>query len=805
MQSRPAVKFLLPLIAGILLGWYVAIPFWFSIVAIGCALCFLLFFLWRKKQYSFSSLFIVLLIFLFGILKISYEKRFVPSEDISNFINPNREVTLTATIVDQPNIRSKRIQFTAEVESLTYLSAHEYTDGEILVTILREKKSGRTKEKKYGYGDKILLKGFLEHPPHARNPGEFDFANYLRLNNITATFFVKKDSNVTVLHNDGNWFLYNIIFPSRTWMSRQLDYYIGGDEGNFLKGLILGDRSEIEREAKEVFINAGVMHILAVSGSNVLFIVLIFSSVFTALRFPKLLSYIALIILLVAYIFLTGESASVIRAVVMGLIFLSAIYFEIGHDNYNTIAVAAILILLVDAKELFDSGFQLSFAAVLSLAYFYPKIKSLIIFFPDNVKSFFGVKSLWMIFASTFAATLGTLPFITMYFEKISLVGLITNLFIIPLSGVLLALGVTVIMISAVSSFLAQFYAIATLLITKVFLWLIYFAGSVPFASIELRFSLFESLIFYGAIFYLFNSFSRQFMRRLVIVVLAIANIIIFRNVYAEAKSYDEKLRVTFLDVGQGDAVHIHFPSGENLLIDAGPRTLTYDVGERVIVPYLKRQNISHLNAVITSHPHSDHLGGLPSILRSIRVDTVYDAGTPIASLLFFEYVHLLDSLQIPRRVLRRGNSLAQFGSSKIYVLHPTDNFADTSREHNRNNSSVVLKLIYGATSVLLSGDAEKEAEKKITQRYGDFLQSSILKAGHHGSKTSTSVQYLNYVEPEIAVISVGVRNTFRHPSQKTLQKLKERKVQFYRTDEQGAIVFESDGNNFEKINWRGE
>jgi competence protein ComEC len=802
MKNRPALKFLFPFFAGILLGWYAPISFGFSIIAIACLL-FISFYYFQKKNSPLYSLALFTLIFLFGILKISFDTRYASLNNIANFINPNREVTLIATIADQPNVRNNRIQFTAEVESLQFLTQKTEIDGEILVTILRTRSSTLQKEKEYLYGDKIILKGFLEQSQRARNPGEFDFAQYLRLKNITATFIVKKDSHIIRLHNEGNWLLHKAIFPARAWMSRQLDSFIGGKEGNFLKGLILGDRSEIDREAKEVFINAGVMHILAVSGSNVLFIVLIFSAVFTSLRFPKRLSYLALCLLLVAYIFLTGESASVIRAVIMGLIFLSANYFELAHDNYNTIAVAAVLILLVDAKELFDSGFQLSFAAVLSLAYFYPKIKSLIIFFPPWLHSLFGVKNMWLIFASTFAATLGTLPFTTMYFEKISLVGMITNLFIIPLSGLLLALGVTVIIVALFSSALASVYAVTATFITRIVLWLIQYAGNVPFASIDMRFSFWESLVFYGAVFLLCDSFSRQFIRRLIIVVFAIANIMLYRNVYAEIQSAQEKLRITFLDVGQGDAVHIHFPSGENMLIDTGPRTLTYDVGERVIVPYLKRQNISRLNAVVVSHPHSDHLGGLPSILRSIHIDTVYDAGTPISSELFSEYMFLLDSLRIPHRILRKGNSISQFNSVKIFVLHPSDAFADTSREHNLNNSSVVLKIIYGATSIFFPGDAEQKAEEEISNRYGDMLHSTVLKAGHHGSTTSTSLQYFTTIHPDNVVISVGARNTFRHPSKSTLAKFQKMNIPYHRTDEQGAVMFESDGATIQKIDWR--
>ncbi|MBM4166820.1 MAG: DNA internalization-related competence protein ComEC/Rec2 [Ignavibacteria bacterium] len=806
-ERRPAAKIVSFFIVGILAGWYVP----FSILYVPIALSVFLFIAYivanipSETSLTLSNIILCFLLLLLGVWKISLDTQYISNNHISRFINPNQEIILSAIVIDQPTKKRHRMQFVAEVDSLIHPISRQKIEGEILVTVLSKERNFALFER-LTYGTKIQLQGYLEQPQQARNPGDFDYRKYLRLKDIHAQCIIKNTEHINISGEGGNWFFRIIVFPSRKWMSTQLDTFISSREGNFLKGLLLGDRSEIDSEAKTAFINAGVMHILAVSGSNVLFIILIFSSIFSAIRLPAKLSFAIQCFALVFYIFLTGESASVTRAVIMGIIYLIGKEYELFTDNYNTIATAALIVLLFDARQLFDAGFQLSFAAVFSLAFFYPKLKSLDQFFSLKLRTATLFKFLWVTFSATFAATLGTLPFTTLYFEKISVIGLLTNLFVIPFSGLLLALGVTVIFFAAFAPWIAQVYASTTKVLSYLFLETINYTGHLSFASFDLKLSYHESLAFYAALFFLCTSFQRQFQRRIFIFGLFLMNFFLYKNLYVQfIRNAEYKYRITVLDVGQGDALHIKFPNGENFLVDAGPKSLTYDAGEKIVVPYLKRQNIFHLNGIIVSHPHSDHLGGVPAVLREISVDTVFDSAEPANSNLFMEYHHVLDSMNIAHKKISKGMSIGNFLFVKNFILHPTETFADTSKTPNLNNGSVVFKSIYKNTSVLFSGDAEKEAEDIITYTYGDFLKSSLLKVGHHGSRTSTSKKFLESVRPHIALISVGVRNKFRHPSKTTLKHLRENNVQYFRTDEEGAIVFESDGNSWKRINWREE
>jgi competence protein ComEC len=806
-ENRPAAKIVSLFIVGILAGWYIPFSIWYLPIAL-FAFLFIAFVVSNRQPETsptLSNIILCFLLMLLGVFKITLDTRYTPNNHISHFINPNQEIVLSALVIDQPAKQRHRIQLVAEVDSFLHPSSQKKIEGEILVTILAKEKNISLLEQ-LSYGTKIQLRGYLEQPQQARNPGDFDYRKYLRLKDIHAQCFIRNTEHIKISGEGGNWFFRAIIFPSRKWMSAQFDTFVSSREGNFLKGLLVGDRSEIDSEAKSAFINAGVMHILAVSGSNVLFIILILSSIFSVIRLPSILSFVLQCCALVFYIFLSGESASVMRAVIMGIIFLIGKEYELFTDHYNTIAAAALIVLLMDTRQLFDAGFQLSFAAVFSLAFFYPKLQSLDQFFPLQLRTSAVFKFLWITFSATFAATLGTLPFTTLYFEKISVIGLVTNLFAIPFAGLLLALGVTVIFFAAISPWVAQFYAATTKFLSYVFLEIINYLGHISFASFDMKLSYFESLAFYAALFLLFTSFQRQFQRRTIIFGFFLINFLLYKNLYTQLFYHSKHtLRVTALNVGQGDAIHIQFPNGENFLVDAGPKSLTYDAGEKIVVPYLKRQNIVHLNGIIVSHPHSDHLGGVPAVLRHIPVDTVFDSGEPATSNLFLEYLHILDSMNIPRKKIAKGNTLGNFLFVKNFILHPTEKFADTSVTPNLNNGSVVFKSVYKNTSVLFDGDAEKEAEETLARTYGNFLKSSLLKVGHHGSRTSTSKIFLEKVHPQIALISVGVRNKFRHPSKTTLKHLREKRVQYFRTDEEGAVVFESDGNSWKRINWREE
>jgi competence protein ComEC len=287
-----------------------------------------------------------------------------------------------------------------------------------------------------------------------------------------------------------------------------------------------------------------------------------------------------------------------------------------------------------------------------------------------------------------------------------------------------------------------------------------------------------------------------------VIAVLLVANVIVYNALLARVE--EQKLRVTFLDVGQGDAALVEFPDGKNLLIDAGPLTATSDAGSRFIGPFLTSHGIHRLDAIVMSHPDGDHIGGVPYLLRHFVVERVFDCGSYSHSHLSEDCLHLIDSLHIGRDIESSGKNVVGYENARLYILNPPGVLVmnDSTMHTSLNNQSLVLKLLYGHTSLLFIGDAEVRAEDRMIETYSNFLSANILKAGHHGSITSSSSEFLGIVHPQMAIISVGKNNKFGHPSEVILNRLKEIRCAYIRTDERGAVVIETDGTNWNIVNW---
>ncbi|MFQ5797903.1 MAG: ComEC/Rec2 family competence protein, partial [Bacteroidota bacterium] len=228
--------------------------------------------------------------------------------------------------------------------------------------------------------------------------------------------------------------------------------------------------------------------------------------------------------------------------------------------------------------------------------------------------------------------------------------------------------------------------------------------------------------------------------------------------------------------------------------------------GERMIIPFLRKRGTSSIDVVLITHPHSDHIGGLESVLEEFSVRRVVDAGQKIGSDVYKRFMAFVEAENIPLRRVQAGDTLGGFGGIRLYVLHPhtdIDHPASGLQVKNLNDVSVVLKLVYGETSFLFTGDVEKSGERELQQTFGSFLDSDVLKIGHHGSSTSSSLSFLQEVTPRIGIISVGKFNKFSHPSEEVLARLRALQIEVHQTDEQGAVVLESDGRRISIVDWR--
>ena len=646
-------------------------------------------------------------------------------------------------------------------------------------------------------GTLIVFDGVLQRMPRPRNPGEFDYGRYLELNDIHGVVEIER-TGVLQIVAAGTLSFEKVVARMQKVLHRIIDRFHKQDQASFLKGVALGHREDISVDMKQSFIDTGTIHILAVSGSNVAVVALIFYSIFGFFRISKRFVTVGTIVGLLLYMVITGMSPSVMRATIMAIVILVGMSIERKTDIYNSVSAAGAMLLLWDTNYLFDVGFQLSFAAVLSIVYFYPILNRLITRIPDWLEEVKGVDYVLKLCAVSLAAQLGTLPFTAYYFGRISLVSLLANLVVVPISGINTILGFAMIAFSFLSEFVAQCYASLNSVLVDFLLGFVRASAAVPFAYFETSdVSLAAAAFYFTVVGAAFNVSNKFILKRLTIFSFIMANVFIFQKVFADQTG---RLRVTMLDVGQGDALVVEFPNRKTLLVDAGPKSWRYDAGERVITPFLKRNGVRQLDAILISHPHADHFGGISSVLEHFRVDRILEAVSSQDSGLYDRWKKTAGQLSIPTARCEQGDRVSFDPSVRMYILHPHLP-EDSSSDYN--NASLVLKVVYGSTSIFFTGDAELETETKLVRKFGGFLSSQVVKAGHHGSATSSGREFLEYISPYTALVSVGINNKFGHPSDEVIARFQSFGAEVLRTDEDGAIILESDGTRWKKVEWR--
>ncbi len=808
IKDKPAIVAALAIIVGIIAARFTSLSWIVWCVAGAVAFVTAIFQYFHFKSHSGrrrspALSFLILLIVSAGA-SYSINHELIDPSSIIRYVDLPDSLVIHCRVIDQPRISNGKTSTLVEIFSLGDENDSVKVHGKAYLTIHPDK---RRKEsvRQIEYGSIISLKSILQSPVDSRNPGEFSYKKYLELNDIYATALVFGYSKIQVSEEQKTNFLFEkIIFPSKDFVTKNIMSVMNGDEAYFLVGLLLGDRADISQEIKTAFMNTGTIHVLAVSGSHVILVVAIVFTLFGLLRFPRKLKIAATIVVLIYYTFLTGATPSVVRASLMAIAVLLGKYFEERVNVYNALGASAVIILLIEPKQLFDVGFQLSFSAVFSIVYFYPKLNMLITKIPEPLEEFRMVEWLWQAFAVSLAAQIGTIPFTAYYFGKVSLVSFAANLIVVPLVGVLVTVGLSGVLVGILSSYISTCFFEVNQVIAWFTLKAVRLAELVPYATINTSLYGLRETIFYSAIVgFVFNLRNKEVVKKIILATFFLLTVIFSASLFNEDKN---ALRLIFLDVGQGDAVVIQFPSGHTMLIDGGPIAANYDAGERIVAPFLTRNGISEVDAILTTHPHSDHLGGIPYLLKHFSVKSVIDQDQAADSKLFQEYMTLRHLSS--RQMVTAGTMINSFPNVRLYCLHPIQSCIDRDSldgYSNLNESSIVLKLVYGKTSFLLTGDAEVPSEEEMIYRYGDFLDSDIIKAGHHGSITSSSEEFISRVTPQSVVVSVGKFNKFRHPSKLVMGRYRSMNVKIYRTDENGAIVFESDGNAIKKIDWKSE
>lgn len=645
-------------------------------------------------------------------------------------------------------------------------------------------------------GNKVEIIGDLKKARERRNPGEFDYYQYLLSQNINTVMNVYSSGSIKILDKNTNQ-IPNLIFEIRKSIDRLITKFHSKEAAALLRGLLLADRSQIEYDLVESFINAGVVHVLAVSGLNVAYVVMVFIFLFG--RFNTKFKITLSIAGICFYLVITTGPASVFRACLMAVFLMISQLTSRTFSINNSLAVSALVLLIIDPCALFDPGFQLSYSAVISIVYLYPKLKKFI----EELKIKYRFLQNFLLFTSiSVAAQIGTLPFTLIYFHKISIIALFANIIVIPVTGILNASVILTVILGSIWPWVGNIYGAANSLMTEWLFIFIRFAGRLDFSYLRInQFSLYDFIIYYMGLYPIIMIAMKAWSRKSKIIMILIVgvSILVYSKLDDSNLLINNKLTVFSIDVGQGDAALINFPDGTTALVDAGNCTQYFDNGGRVIKPLLERLGIEKIDFGIVSHIDSDHYGGFISLTNEGIIKKIIKPAPDSSSRKDIDFENLLMERNIPFEYFSKRR--IRIANCNLYFLNDTAKIADTN--FDSNNRSGVLKIVYGNTSFLFVGDLGVEGEEKILQDFGGFVKADYLKVGHHGSKTSSSESFIDAVKPKIGIICAGLFNNFNHPSPVILQRLAERNIHIERTDYDGGILYVSDGKKIEKIDWK--
>lgn len=673
-------------------------------------------------------------------------------------------------------------------------------------------------EQSFSIGNTIQIKPpyRIWEPEEPSNPGQFDARLYYQTRHIT---YLVSGKNAIVLNDDSFW-LGELLRRLKEELSCRCDRLFGEEGGGVLRAMLLGDKTELNVDTKNIYQKSGMSHLLAISG---LHISIVGMSLYRVLR-KRGCSYgisggigLALVLL---YGAMTGMSISTIRAVTMFGLSVLAEFLGRSYDMLSALAVVALLLLLEQPLYVRSASFLLSFGAVLGVGLVYPAVQSL-----------FEVQSkLGNAFLISLSIQISTLPLLQWFYYEFPVYSVFLNLLVIPLMGALMLCGIVALGISAISWKIASLPALICRLILRLYEWLGQGTLSLPGAVIICgKPKPWQIILYYGGICSFVFWRSRVREKEKWNLCLRAAKSKEEKEETGEEKKQGERKRrrekgvtiaitillcvclqlrfhrglcFTMLDVGQGDGLFLRTEEGTTCLIDGGSSDVK-EVGRYRILPFLKEQGVGSLDYVMVSHTDGDHISGIEELLKQAKEVGGIKIGTLLLSKQSLEedpglrLCNLAMEAGVDVRVMKAGVVLAD-KSTRLFCLHPTEGVAYT----DKNAGSLVLRLSYGEFSMLLTGDLEETGEREILQREKE-IACDILKVGHHGSRFSTTEEWLKMVQPRLTLISCGENNSYGHPHKETLERLWETGSQTLVTTREGAITIYSDGKSFRAEGFR--
>lgn len=713
--------------------------------------------LWRLKLPWYVM--ILGLVFALGFSYGEFRESVLPENPFADGEN----VTVTGFVVNDPEGTDTSLKCDFSVTSVDGAALAKPVD----IIVLASLDSG------FAYGDELTVAGnFLTSK--VENPGEFDYAAYLEQRNLYGVLSALYGGSVTVESTENGHFVLDAAY----WLKHRFEAalsYLPDDQRAIINGIFFGDTSDIDQSTADILTKSGIRHCFAVSGLHVGYIVLFLAMLAGLLKFGRGQKLLLMIPCLFLYAAMTGFSASVLRASVMCLMIYGADLFGREKNGFNGLAAAALLILIWDPLALFQVGFQLSFLAMFAILFVTPWLNHLV------KKDFPGKSALFI----TVAAQIGMMPILAYYFHVVSFVSLLISTVCCLIVGGMVILCFTALIFAAFWPPLGALFLIPCGLLGALIIAGVTAASSLPFAYLfKGDFSLWLLFLMYAVIAVIILLPWLKY-RKILSALLLCTAFALFLLPFGENQ---DELQITFLSVGEGDAIYIHTPAGEDLLIDACDKGNQTEVSY-IIRPFLLYQGVNHIDRMIVSHNDIDHSGGVGYLNEFFGISSYVLAEAAAYTYDDITAQAVADGAAVTW--VSTGDTIDLDHDTTLEILYP-----DEDEEAYGNELSMVVRLSYGDFSVLFTGDLEEGGIAALLSS-GQDIDANVLKIPHHGSKYSYDEEFYQAVSPEDVVISVG-KNSYGHPDEAIINYCSNYDIGCFRTDLDGAVTVVSDGSGYE-------
>ncbi len=626
-------------------------------------------------------------------------------------------------------------------------------------------------------GDRIEIAAKIFAVRGFQNPGALDQVAYLKSESIHQRGYAKSPLLVHKIA-DSTWGLRRLA----GWLRRDFSEKLRAaspdvESGDLACALILGERDRLTQGLQESMRRSGLYHLLAISGGNFAMFAWMMFMLLKFIRVPERPTLLIVFATMLLYAATVEFEASVMRAFFMISVYLTARFFDRDHQLLNSLAIAILVSVAFQPWIVDDAGFQLTFLATALLILFAPRLMQL-----------WGKRGGWLKNATVvnIAAGLGLAPYLAYHFNRVTLGGILLNYAAIPLSGLIMGIGVCAYAAGYVGGSTITGWMLSHS--TRLFVLI---SGAMPYPSI-LSYRIVSPpawLIwcFYALLATTLIAFQRRLLRRAQFIALAFAGLF---SIWWPFSHHPEGLRFTSIDVGQGDSTLVEFPDGHCMLIDGGGSYEdTFDIGANVVAPYLFRRGVGKIDIVVVSHAHPDHVNGLRYIVANFPVGQVWEGINPTNDPFYALFKNCIPSGVAVKQV--HAGDRFMIGDVSVEILHP-----ETVQRHDvvKNDDSLVIRVIFGQSAALLPGDIEKPTINDLTGSHAT-LRAILLKCPHHGSRSSITPDFVAAVSPRVLLVSAGQGNRWGLPHFDVIDAYRKAGAVIFRTDICGAVSIELDRN----------